>query len=58
MKLRIFLLLTMIGFGCAKEPLPDFRLTDVNETSPRFGDSVSPRQYLHRVTAFYFGAST
>lgn len=40
------------------EPVSDFALEDVNSTSPRYGDSVSPRNYRHQVSAYYFGAAT
>lgn len=40
------------------DPLPDFSLEDVNATSPRFGDSISPRDYLQQVSAYYFGTAT
>jgi hypothetical protein len=36
-------------------PLPDFQLVDVNTTSPRFSQNVSPRDYLNQVSAWYFG---
>ena len=54
---------TIFGLGLvcsavAVEPVPDFSLTDVNESSPRLGQMVSPRNYLHQVTAYYFGSST
>ena len=38
--------------------MPDFLLTDVNDTSPQFGLEVSPRDYLGGVSAWYFGHST
>jgi hypothetical protein len=49
-----------VGFcGLAKAaPVADLTLTDVNPNSPRSGSDVSPRDYMHQVTAFYFGAST
>ena len=55
-----------LGASCAffaasplvAEPLPDFSLTDENLSSDRYGDTVSPRDYLHQVTAYYFGAAT
>lgn len=37
---------------------PDFSLTDVNDTSPSAGDPVSPRDYLERVSAWYFAHAT
>lgn len=39
-------------------PVADFSLTDVNATSPRFDTPVSPRDYIGRVTAWYFGHAT
>jgi hypothetical protein len=39
-------------------PLADFSLADVNETSPSFGQPVSPRDYLERVSGWYFGHAT
>lgn len=39
-------------------PRPDFQLEDVNPASARFGESVSPRDYLSEVSAWYFGHST
>lgn len=44
--------------GAFGQVLPDFSLVDKNLTSPRSGEGVSPRDYLHQVTAYYFGAST
>ncbi len=38
--------------------MPDFALSDVNPSSTSFGTTVSPRQFLTRVTAWYFGHST
>jgi hypothetical protein len=34
---------------------PEFSLPDVNETSPTFGQNVSPSDYLGEVSAWYFG---
>ena len=36
----------------------DFGLLDVNPTSPRSGQVVSPRDYVGTVSAWYFGHST
>ena len=36
----------------------DFGLLDVNPTSPRADQIVSPRDYLGSVSAWYFGHST
>lgn len=38
--------------------LPDFALVDVNPTSARSGQTISPRDYLDQVSAWYFGHST
>lgn len=35
-------------------PLPDFALMDTNSTSPFSGQSVSPRQFLEKVSGWYF----
>ncbi|MEZ4649415.1 MAG: hypothetical protein R3E97_11670 [Candidatus Eisenbacteria bacterium] len=38
--------------------VPDFSAPDMNSTSARFGESVSPRDYLQKVSAWYFGHAT
>ena len=38
--------------------VPEFSAQDVNPTSPRTGENVSPRDYLGSVSAWYFGHST
>jgi hypothetical protein len=40
------------------DPAPDFSLRDVNTTSPRFDEMVSPRNYEGEVSAWYFGHAT
>lgn len=40
------------------QAVPDFSLIDVNASSRRHGESVSPRDYLGKVSAWYFGHST
>ena len=40
------------------DALLDFSITDVNPDSARYGDAVSPRDYLGQVSAWYFGHST
>jgi hypothetical protein len=40
------------------EPRPDFHLQDVNSNSARFSQVVSPRDYLGKVSAWYFGHAT
>ena len=42
----------------AVDAMPDFSLTDVNPASARFGEEISPRDYLGKVSAWYFGHST
>lgn len=42
----------------SNEALPDFSLTDVNSNSSRFGEAVSPRDYLGKISAWYFGHAT
>jgi len=39
-------------------PVPDFSLLDVNETSPTYDTRVSPRDYLGRVSAWYFAEAS
>jgi hypothetical protein len=39
-------------------PMPDFLLEDCNPGSPSVGQKISPRQYLGKISAWYFGAST
>ena len=41
-----------------EEMVADFSLADVNPTSTRFGEDVSPRDYLARISAWYFGVAT
>ena len=38
--------------------LPTFSLNDVNATSATFNSAVSPRDYLEKVSGWYFGHST
>ncbi len=44
--------------GDPVEQAPAFLLEDVNATSASYGDLVSPRAYLGRVSAWYFGQAT
>jgi hypothetical protein len=58
--------LVLFFLGCEKKsstspdptPQPDFHLQDVNPNSARSGQSVSPRDYLGGISAWYFGHST
>jgi hypothetical protein len=43
------------GFGAQA---PDFSLPDMNATSQSYQQTVSPRDYLQRVSAWYFGHAT
>jgi hypothetical protein len=63
------LLVFLTTFGCGDDgtngpapdqsfPVPDFDLVDVNPASERAGQVVSPRDYLGKVSAWYFGAAT
>lgn len=40
------------------EPMADFTLVDVNPASATAGQSVSPRQSLHEISAWYFAWAT
>ncbi len=40
------------------EALPDFSAVDVSVDSARYQEAVSPRDYLGRISAWYFGHST
>ena len=44
--------------GAVAQMAPDFSLLDVNPASLSSGQPVSPRDYLLRVSAWYFGHST
>jgi len=52
----------LFGLGCPADGTPDFdlgfELVDVNETSATFDTPVSPRDYLQRVSGWYFGHAT
>lgn len=37
------------------QPLPDFSLLDVNATSTTANQQVSPRDFVGRVSGYYFG---
>lgn len=38
-------------------PMPDFALVDQNPASPTSGEDVSPRDYLGKVSGWYFGSA-
>jgi predicted small lipoprotein YifL len=42
----------------ADQAAPDFSLVDQNPNSATAGKAVSPRQYLGKVSAWYFGHAT
>ena len=60
-----------LAIGCGDDPAPtavpagffgslapDFSVRDVNPTSPRHDENVSPRDYVGGVSAWYFGHAT
>ena len=49
---------TVIEPEPSSEMVEDFALLDTNGTSARFGEEVSPRDYLGGVSAWYFGHAT
>jgi hypothetical protein len=54
-RLKWLVLLLVSAWAHASEPLPDFRLMDVNPNSARSGTTVSPRDYVMQVSGYYFG---
>ena len=46
------------GGGTPGTQVPDFALADVNPTSATYQQAVSPRDYLQKVSAWYFGHAT
>jgi hypothetical protein len=44
--------------GGPAEQAPDFLLLDVNPNSPTANMDVSPRDYIGRISGYYFGAAT
>ena len=60
------LFLAALGAGCSDDDsssgpsglVPEFSLPDVNPNSATFDSTISPRDYLGRVSAWYFGHST
>jgi len=44
--------------GEGDTPAPDFQLEDANTTSATFQQTVSPRDYLGKVSGWYFGFGT
>lgn len=51
----VFVSLMMIAPSFGQDPVADFSLADLNLSSPRSGEMVSPRDYRHQVTSYYFG---
>ncbi|NOY26673.1 MAG: hypothetical protein GXP62_12435 [Oligoflexia bacterium] len=51
-----------LALGCASPPpqgvMPDFSLEDVNTASVSYRDTISPRDKLDQISAWYFGHST
>jgi hypothetical protein len=52
------LALAACGPAAPVGPVPDFALPDVNAASPSFQKDVSPRDFLGKVSAWYFGHSS
>ena len=48
----------LVAEGELDQIVPDFSLTDVNPTSSRYNEAISPRDYLGGISAWYFGHST
>ncbi len=44
--------------GAGFDQVPDFSLTDVNTASATYNQAVSPRDYLQKVSGWYFGHAT
>ena len=38
--------------------MPDFQLVDLNPASSRYNQTISPRDYLEEVSAWYFSHAT
>ncbi len=47
----------LLATASSGQILADFKLPDANPTSPRFGEEVSPRDYRHQVSLWYFGSA-
>jgi hypothetical protein len=46
------------GDTLSPSAMPDFDLADLNPSSSRYGEVVSPRDYLQQVSGWYFTHST
>ncbi len=40
------------------QAMPEFATPDVNPASARYNSDVSPRDYLRKISAWYFGHAT
>ena len=49
---------TDTGYTVATDAPGDWTLDDLNPDSPRYGEPVSPRDYISRVSGYYFIHST
>lgn len=62
--MRLSPLVPLLLFAACQPPArvsgqaSDFHLDDVNAGSARFGQPVSPRDYVGKVSGWYFGYST
>lgn len=52
------LLVPLLACGRGDAVMPDFALVDTNPASASAGADVSPRDFLGKVSAWYFGHST
>ena len=69
-RLLLACLAVVLSFGCGDDApvtapvdntgkiVPDFSLLDVNSTSATYDQQVSPRGYLQKISAWYFGSAT
>ena len=48
----------LVAEGEIDQIVPDFSLVDINTTSDRYNETISPRDYLGSVSAWYFGHAT
>gem|GEM_PF-3123140 len=49
---------TVVDPNEPRTPESDFRLLDVNTASPTYNTEVSPRDYIGKVSGWYFGRAT
>lgn len=47
-----------VVYEVSAEAPPDWSLPDLNPASPRYDEAISPRDYISRVSGYYFIHST